>query len=69
MNPEKMSKDQNKKEFARFVEDYNTGAPTCSFVSIIPIFTLVRKHYSHISQRKVLQYRGLRKTHECDASG
>jgi hypothetical protein len=26
MNPEKMSKDQNKKEFARFVEDYNTGA-------------------------------------------
>jgi len=26
MNPERMSKDQNKKEFARFVEDYNTGA-------------------------------------------
>jgi len=25
MNPEKMSKDQNKKEFARFVEDYNTA--------------------------------------------
>ena len=28
MNPERMSKDQNKKEFARFVEDYNTG-PSC----------------------------------------
>jgi hypothetical protein len=26
MNPERMSKDQSKKEFARFVEDYNTGA-------------------------------------------
>jgi hypothetical protein len=26
MNPERMSKDQNKKEFARFVEDFNTGA-------------------------------------------
>ena len=25
MNPERMSKDQNKKEFARFIEDYNTG--------------------------------------------
>jgi len=25
MNPERMSKDQNKKEFARFVEDYNTA--------------------------------------------
>ena len=25
VNPETMSKDQTKKEFARFVEDYNTG--------------------------------------------
>jgi hypothetical protein len=25
LNPEIMSKDQNKKEFARFMEDYNTG--------------------------------------------
>ena len=25
INPETMSKDQTKKEFARFVEDYNTG--------------------------------------------
>jgi hypothetical protein len=36
MNPEKMSKDQNKKEFARFVEDYNTGRFDPSFpISII----------------------------------
>jgi hypothetical protein len=25
INPETISKDQNKKEFARFMEDYNTG--------------------------------------------
>ena len=25
INPETISKDQTKKEFARFVEDYNTG--------------------------------------------
>ena len=25
INPERISKDQSKKEFARFVEDYNTG--------------------------------------------
>jgi hypothetical protein len=34
MNPEKMSKDQNKKEFARFVEDYNTGALSRCFYQI-----------------------------------
>jgi hypothetical protein len=33
MNPERMSKDQNKKEFARFVEDYNTGSSYLSFTS------------------------------------
>ena len=27
INPETISKDQTKKEFARFVEDFNTGAP------------------------------------------
>ena len=27
INPETISKDQTKKEFARFVEDYNTGMP------------------------------------------
>jgi len=26
INPETISKDQSKKEFAKFVEDYNTGA-------------------------------------------
>lgn len=25
INPETITKDQNKKEFAKFVEDYNTG--------------------------------------------
>jgi hypothetical protein len=35
MNPEKMSKDQNKKEFARFVEDYNTATfPNEKFYNI-----------------------------------
>jgi len=33
MNPERMSKDQNKKEFARFVEDYNTGQSWINFQS------------------------------------
>jgi len=33
MNPERMSKDQDKKEFARFVEDYNTGPSCLSFTS------------------------------------
>jgi hypothetical protein len=27
INPETLSKDQERKEFARFVEDYNTGVP------------------------------------------
>lgn len=30
LNPETMSKDQTKKEFARFVEDFNTGSSTIS---------------------------------------
>jgi len=35
MNPERMSKDQNKKEFARFVEDYNTATfPNEKFYNI-----------------------------------
>jgi hypothetical protein len=35
MNPERMSKDQNKKEFARFVEDYNTGPSSIKFLSAV----------------------------------
>ena len=53
MNPERMSKDQNKKEFARFVEDYNTG-PSC-----LPFnFSIGNraKRDSHFSQRKILQH-------------
>jgi hypothetical protein len=38
MNPERMSKDQNKKEFARFVEDYNTG-PSCLSFTPSSLFT------------------------------
>ncbi|KAF8483875.1 hypothetical protein DFH94DRAFT_690340 [Russula ochroleuca] len=35
MNPERMSKDQSKKEFARFVEDYNTATfPNEKFYNI-----------------------------------
>lgn len=35
MNPERMSKDQNKKEFARFIEDYNTATfPNEKFYNI-----------------------------------
>lgn len=33
INPETMSKDQTKKEFARFVEDYNTGTCCCEIKS------------------------------------
>ena len=54
MNPERMSKDQNKKEFARFVEDYNTG-PSCLSFNIIIIGNTVN-HDSHFSQRKILQH-------------
>jgi hypothetical protein len=35
MNPERMSKDQSKKEFARFVEDYNTGSSSIKFQSAV----------------------------------
>ncbi|KAI0943955.1 hypothetical protein AcV7_001898 [Taiwanofungus camphoratus] len=39
INPETISKDQTKKEFARFVEDYNTGVfkflPSCTYASLI----------------------------------
>ena len=28
LNPETMSKDQTRKEFAKFVEDFNTGTST-----------------------------------------
>jgi hypothetical protein len=31
INPERISKDQSRKEFARFVEDYNTGELFSSF--------------------------------------
>jgi hypothetical protein len=57
MNPERMSKDQNKKEFARFVEDYNTGSPSWSFVIIV--IDSKAKHCSYSTERKILQYRGL----------
>ncbi len=30
INPETITKDQTRKEFARFVEDYNTGTSTSS---------------------------------------
>lgn len=32
INPETISKDQNKKEFAKFVEDFNTGTFSSSLV-------------------------------------
>ena len=31
INPETITKDQTKKEFAKFVEDYNTGSFSLSF--------------------------------------
>ena len=37
INPETISKDQTKKEFARFVEDYNTGELSTSFYNNIAI--------------------------------
>ena len=37
INPETISKDQTKKEFARFVEDYNTGELSTSFHNNIAI--------------------------------
>lgn len=67
VNPETVSKDQTRKEFARFVEDYNTGA---SCVSHLPfcdspmIFDV-----SHIAPRKVLQHRFIRIPHVCTALG
>lgn len=38
INPETVSKDQNKKEFSRFVEDFNTGKfPPEPFSLLSPI--------------------------------
>lgn len=36
INPETVSKEQTKKEFARFVEDYNTGMCSLSCSSLPP---------------------------------
>lgn len=40
LNPETMSKDQTKKEFARFVEDFNTGSFSLSSTNPSPALTL-----------------------------
>lgn len=56
MNPEKMSKDQNKKEFARFVEDYNTGRFYTFFFYIKLPSLITVPTYSYSPPRKVLQY-------------
>lgn len=37
INPEILSKDQTKKQFAKFVEDYNTGQ-SCLLSKLISIF-------------------------------
>lgn len=57
INPETISKDQNKKEFARFVEDYNTGT-TCPhlrpsklrYTDQIVIATLPHEKYYNMDQ-------------------
>ncbi len=36
INPETLTRDQNKKEFARFVEDFNTGELSSS-LAIYPL--------------------------------
>ena len=41
LNPETMSKDQTKKEFARFVEDFNTGTRSLSLVFVLSTWTLI----------------------------
>lgn len=41
LNPETISKDQNKKEFARFVEDFNTGT---RYLGILYMSTDISRH-------------------------
>ena len=54
INPETISKEQNKKEFAKYVEDYNTGASPSSMTSFSilqsysRIATLSHEKYYHI---------------------
>jgi hypothetical protein len=40
INPETISKEQNKKEFAKFTEDYNTGLYPTSFSFFILFLTV-----------------------------
>ena len=58
INPETVSKEQQKKEFSRFVEDYNTGMSTASSS---PSSHLIP--FSYIIPREVLQHGGLRETY------
>lgn len=54
INPETISRDLERKEFARFVEDYNTGAPK-------PLTSSFYVHHSpsDAPPRKVLQHGGV----------
>lgn len=57
LNPETMTKDQTKKEFARFVEDFNTGSstdivyyevPCMSLLSVVYLATLPHEKFYHM---------------------
>lgn len=52
INPETVSKDQTKKEFAKFVEDYNTG----QFLIYVLIPTPHITQFSYAATREVLQH-------------
>ena len=45
INPETVSKEQQKKEFSRFVEDYNTGMSASSSSPSIDSVAFIQLHY------------------------
>ena len=54
INPEALSKDQERKEFQVFVEDYNTG----TFLLFLEGVNLIR--HSNAPARKILSHGGIR---------
>lgn len=47
INPETISKDQNKKEFLRFVEDFNTGKTIILWPCLVPKYPLTTATLPH----------------------
>lgn len=65
INPETQSHDNVKREFAQFMEDYNTGS-YCNYTRVY--YNELADMSSDITPRKVLQHGFLRASNECPAA-